>query len=58
LSISEQIAKGVLLKKVEKSNDIQDKSEKINGNNDKRESKLNNNMFEEMKKIQLKKLNK
>ena len=58
MSLSEQIAKGVLLKKVEKSNDNHDKSEKINGNNDKRESKLNNNMFEEMKKIQLKKLNK
>jgi len=58
LSLSEQIAKGVLLKKVEKTIDNQDKSEKNNGNNEKRESKANNNMFEEMKKVQLKKLNK
>jgi hypothetical protein len=56
LSLSEQIAKGVSLKKVEKTNENQEKIEKANY--EKKESKSNVNMFEEMKKVQLKKVNK
>ena len=57
ISISEQIAKGVQLKKVEVSECKIEKTTAA-GTSDKRENKVNMNMFEEMKKLQLKKVNK
>jgi len=57
LSISEQISKGVQLKKVEISENKIEKTTAA-GTSEKKESKIITNMFDEMKKLQLKKINK